>query len=99
MRGIVQAKTPRAYTCRPWRSGAHAGASLTVDGIRLLVIAALIAIVASLGTALFHLSSGRGDSGKLVRALATRVALSIVLFILLILAWRSGLITPHGIQR
>lgn len=70
-----------------------------MDGIRLLVVAALIAIVASLGTALFHLSSGRGDSRKLVRALATRVALSIVLFILLILAWRSGLITPHGIQR
>jgi ABC-type amino acid transport system permease subunit len=70
-----------------------------VDGIRFLVVAALIAIVASLGTALYHLASGRGDSGKMVRALAIRVALSIALFILLIFAWRSGLIAPHGIQR
>jgi hypothetical protein len=70
-----------------------------VDGIRFLVVAALIAIVASLGTALYHLASGRGDSRKMVRALAVRVALSIALFILLIFAWRSGLIAPHGIQR
>jgi hypothetical protein len=70
-----------------------------VDGIRFLVVAALIAIVASLGTALYHLASGRGDSRKLVRALAVRVALSIALFVLLLLAWRSGLIVPHGIQR
>lgn len=70
-----------------------------MDGIRFLVIAALIAIVASLGTALYHLASGRGDSRKMVRALAIRVALSIALFVLLIIAWRSGLIAPHGLQR
>jgi hypothetical protein len=64
-----------------------------------VIIAALFAIVASLGTALYHLASGRGDSGKMVRALAIRVGLSIALFILLIIAWRSGLITPHGIRR
>ena len=70
-----------------------------MDGIRFVIIAALFAIVASLGTALFHLASGRGDSGKMVRALAIRVGLSIALFILLIIAWRSGLIAPHGIRR
>lgn len=70
-----------------------------MDGIRFLVVAALIAIVASLGTALYHLASGRGDSQKMVRALAVRVALSIALFVLLLFAWRSGLIVPHGIQR
>ena len=70
-----------------------------MDGIRFLVVAALIAIVASLGTALYHLASGRGDSQKMVRALAIGVALSIALFVLLLYAWRSGLIVPHGIQR
>jgi hypothetical protein len=70
-----------------------------VEGLRLLIIVALVAIVASLGTALFHLASGRGDSGRMVRALAVRVALSIALFILLLIAWRSGLIAPHGLQR
>jgi len=70
-----------------------------VDGVRLLVVAALIAIVASLGTALYHLASDRGDSRKMVRALAVRVGLSIALFLLLIVAWRAGLIAPHGLQR
>jgi hypothetical protein len=69
-----------------------------VDGIRLLVVGALIAIVASLGTALFHLASGRGDSAKMVRALAWRVGLSIALFVLLIVAWRYGVISPHAVQ-
>ena len=70
-----------------------------MDGVRLLVVAALIAIVASLGTALYHLASDRGDSRKMVRALAVRVGLSIALFLLLIVAWRAGLIAPHGLQR
>jgi hypothetical protein len=35
----------------------------------------------------------------MVRALAIRVALSIALFILLLIAWRAGLIVPHGLQR
>jgi len=70
-----------------------------VDGIRILVVGALLAIIASLGTALYHLASGRGDSQKMVRALAVRVALSIGLFVLLIVAWHAGLIAPHGLQR
>jgi hypothetical protein len=64
--------------------------------IRLLVIGALIAIVASLGSALFHLSRG-GDSPKLVRTLTIRVGLSLGLFVLLMLAWYLGLIKPHGV--
>ena len=63
--------------------------------LRLLVIATLIAIVASLGSALFYLARGR-DSQKLVRALSIRVGLSLALFLLLMLAWYLGLIAPHG---
>lgn len=69
-----------------------------MDGVRLLVVAALIAIVASLGTALYHLASGRGDSAKMVRALSLRVGLSIALFVLLLFAWHYGLISPHAVQ-
>jgi 4-amino-4-deoxy-L-arabinose transferase-like glycosyltransferase len=63
--------------------------------IRLLAIGTLIAIVVSLGSALFYLSRGR-DSQKLVRVLAIRVGLSLALFLLLMLAWYFGLISPHG---
>jgi hypothetical protein len=35
----------------------------------------------------------------MARALTIRVGLSVALFILLMLAWYNGLITPHGITR
>jgi hypothetical protein len=68
-----------------------------MDLVKVLIVVALIAIVASLGNALFHLSSGKGDSKKLARALTIRVALSVGLFILLMIAWYNGLIAPHGL--
>ena len=70
-----------------------------MDLIRLLVVCLLVAIVASLGTALYQLSSSKGDSRRMLRALSLRVALSIALFALLMLAWRLGWIHPHAIRR
>jgi hypothetical protein len=67
------------------------------DLVRVLIIGILIATVASLGSALFHLGRG-GDNPKLVRALTVRIVLSIALFVFLLLAWRFGLISPHGVQ-
>jgi Protein of unknown function (DUF2909) len=67
--------------------------------LRILIFGLLAAIIASLGTALYHLSSGRGDSKKLLRALTWRISLSIALFLLLMIAWRAGFITPHGLQQ
>jgi drug/metabolite transporter (DMT)-like permease len=67
--------------------------------VRILVIGALFAIVASLGTALYHLATDKGDSKKMVRALTLRVGLSMGLFLLLMLAWWAGIIAPHGISR
>jgi hypothetical protein len=64
--------------------------------IKILIVLMLVAIVASLGSALFHLSRSGGDSQKMFRALALRVGLSVGLFILLMIAWALGLITPHG---
>jgi hypothetical protein len=66
--------------------------------LRIVVLIALAAIVASLGSALYHLSRGREqDSAKLVRALTIRITLSLVLFALIMIAWYAGLVTPHGI--
>ncbi|HVO44806.1 MAG TPA: twin transmembrane helix small protein [Steroidobacteraceae bacterium] len=66
--------------------------------IRLTIMAVLVAIIASLGSALFHLSRGtEKDSRRLARALTLRIGLSVVLFVLLMLAWYFGLITPHGL--
>jgi cytochrome b561 len=69
-----------------------------MDLARLLIIAVLIAIIGSLGSALFQLSRGTGDSRKMLRALTWRIGLSVALFLLLLLAWKLGYISPHNIQ-
>lgn len=74
--------------------------------VRLLVLLCLAAIIASLGSALFHLSRGSRTEGaageeasaKLARALTVRIALSLLLFLVLMLAWYFGLISPHGLE-
>ncbi len=70
-----------------------------MDPFKILVVVVLFAIIFSLGNALWHLSRGKGDSKKMARALTVRVGLSVALFILLMLAWYNGLITPHGLPQ
>jgi hypothetical protein len=70
-----------------------------MDVIKVLIVIALFGIVLSLGSALYHLSRGKGDPKKMVRALTIRVGLSVALFILLMLAWYNGLITPHALGK
>lgn len=66
--------------------------------IKVLIVAVLIAIVASLGSGLFHLVEDDRQSKKMVNALTVRIALSVALFILLFIAWRQGLIEPHYVR-
>lgn len=68
-----------------------------MDIVRWLIIATLLAIVFSLGTALYHLSKGTGDPDKMLRALTWRIGLSLGLFILLLIAGRAGWIVPNGV--
>jgi hypothetical protein len=66
--------------------------------VRILVLLCLVGIVLSLGSALFHLSrNSDADSGKLARDLTVRIALSLVMFLILMLAWYFGFITPHAL--
>ncbi len=64
---------------------------------KLVVAIVLLGIVLSLGSALFHLVTDKGDSKRMVRALTVRVGLSVALFIVLMAAWGLGLIQPHGV--
>jgi len=69
--------------------------------MKILVALAFLAIIASLGSALFFMMRGDGNDrqrGKhMARALALRVGLSIVLFLCLLLAWKLGYIQPTGL--
>ncbi len=66
-----------------------------------LVILAFLAIIASLGAALFFMlrggREGQGASHHMARALAFRVGFSIVLFLCVLVAWKLGYIQPTGI--
>lgn len=62
---------------------------------KYLVIALLALILISLAKALYHLTSSKpGDDARMVKALAWRIGLSVALFLLLILAYYKGWITP-----
>jgi hypothetical protein len=64
----------------------------------ILIIGGLVVIIASLGSALWHLVRGAGDSHRMLRALTWRIGLSIALFVFLMIAWYTGLIEPHGVD-
>lgn len=62
--------------------------------MRIVVILFLVAIVASLASALVFLFRDQDrDHKRMVKALAVRVGLSIMLFVLLAAGYYSGLIT------
>ena len=63
--------------------------------IRITIIVTLFIIVASLGSALFYLMRDRGDSRRTLNALKLRIGLSIVLFLLIILGYFTGVLTPN----
>lgn len=65
--------------------------------VKLIMVLALLAIVVSLGVALWRLITDRGESERTVRALTFRIGLSIALFLLLVLGMLTGVVVPHGI--
>ena len=65
--------------------------------LKFLIIVLFLAILASLARGFFGLMKDKGDSKRVVNALTWRIALSILLFVLLFVAWAGGLIQPHGV--
>jgi cytochrome bd-type quinol oxidase subunit 2 len=65
--------------------------------IKYLIVIVLIAIVASLGSGLFFMMKDKGGSRRMVNSLTVRISLSVVLFVLLFVAWSLGLIQPHPV--
>lgn len=66
--------------------------------MKIAIAIAFILILGSLGSALFFLMRDKGRSNNTVRSLAVRVALSITLFLLILLAYKLGYIQPKGIR-
>lgn len=62
---------------------------------KLIIVILLIFVVISLFTALYRLNKDEADSTRVVKALAVRVGLSIIIFLLLMLGAKIGLIEPN----
>ncbi len=69
--------------------------------MKILFVILFLIIVASLGSALFHFVHNKNKdpdvSKKILNALTMRIGLSLVLFILVVIAIATGLIKPTGI--
>jgi len=70
--------------------------------MKYLVALAFLAILASLGSALFFMMNdgrdGKPKTSNMARALALRVGFSILVFVCILIAWKLGYIQPTGIQ-
>ena len=64
----------------------------------LIIIAFLLVILWNLGAGLYYMLVDKGQTKRTVNALTRRIALSVALILLVILAIWMGWITPHGIQ-
>jgi len=62
--------------------------------MKILVIALLFAIIVSLGFGLFYLTKERDNPRKLLRSLQVRIALTLSLVAVLVLAYVTGFIVP-----
>lgn len=69
--------------------------------MKVLVALAFLAILASLGSALFFMMrdgrNGKPKSSNMARALAFRVGFSILLFVCILIAWKLGYVRPTGL--
>jgi ABC-type nitrate/sulfonate/bicarbonate transport system substrate-binding protein len=66
--------------------------------MRLIIVLLLLAAIASLAYALTGLLRGGTDAGdRMQRGMRLRIGFSVAIFLLLMLAWATGLIEPHGL--
>jgi cytochrome b561 len=72
-----------------------------MEHMKWIVALGFLAIIGSLGTALFFMMrdgrDGQAKTSNMVKALAMRVGFSIVLVLCVLLAWKLGYIQPSGI--
>ena len=60
--------------------------------LKTIIIVMLLLIVGSLFSALYHLMKGKSQDKNTIKALTWRIALSLALFLLLMLGFYTGII-------
>ena len=67
--------------------------------MRYVILIFILLIIGSLFSALYYMIREKGQSTRAVRALTWRVGLSITLFLILMLGYHFGFITPQGMMQ
>ena len=65
--------------------------------VKIIIAVLLGLVILSLGAGMFSLVKDGGDSNRTVTFLTIRIALSIVTFLFIALAFYMGWIQPHGV--
>ncbi|TDR44000.1 hypothetical protein DFR29_106145 [Tahibacter aquaticus] len=63
----------------------------------LVALAFLGVIVYNLAAGLFFMMTDKGGSGRMVKALTRRIALSVALILLVLVGIATGFVQPHGV--
>ena len=70
--------------------------------MEIIVSFAFLAIIGSLGFALYFMlkdgEDGKPKTSRMAKALAFRIGFSVLLFICILVSWKLGYIQPTGIQ-
>ena len=65
---------------------------------KIIMVLFLLVIVTSLFTGMYFMLHDRSNSTRTVKALTVRIALSLLLFGLVIVLYLAGVIQPHGVH-
>jgi ABC-type dipeptide/oligopeptide/nickel transport system permease component len=66
--------------------------------LKIIIILLLFAILASLAAGMVTLVKDRNKTDRTVRFLTLRIALSVTLFVLIMVSFLMGWIQPHGLM-
>ena len=70
---------------------------MTITPPDIVILAILLIIVVSLFSGMYYMLHDRGQSTRAVKALTVRIAISLLLFAVLMIGYWSGWLHPHGL--
>lgn len=65
---------------------------------KIIIVLLLLAVLISLTSGIFFLVKDKSETNRTVKSLTIRITLSIILFLMLIVGYFTGIIQPHGIH-
>jgi TRAP-type C4-dicarboxylate transport system permease large subunit len=65
---------------------------------KIVILVLFLFVLYSLGSGLYYLTRDGQESKRMVKALTWRISISLVIFVLLLVAFALGWITPNSIM-